>query len=111
MLQGSYNDGSKFNISPIYKSIVKPGYHCLPFVLERATTGYYCVRTGYLLFQNGLRRATNMGLYRILFLIFTGLIYRWVQTGHLSDIQVYCQTGLPLSSYCFRTGYAGLLLS
>ena len=51
-------DGSKLKISQKYKSIVRPGYHCLSIVLERATPGYYCLRTGYLLFQNGLPRAT-----------------------------------------------------
>ena len=56
----SYMDGSKLKISQNYKSIVRPGYHCLSIVLERATPGYHCIRTGYLLFQNGLRRATLM---------------------------------------------------
>ena len=83
-------DGSKLNISQNYKSIVRPGYHCLSIVLDRATPGYYCIRTGYLLFQNGLRRATMIQLYESLFLIFTGLKYGWVQTQNLSEIQVYC---------------------
>ena len=52
-------DGSKLEICQNYKSIVTPGYHCLSIVLERATPGYHCLRTGYLLFQNGLRRATS----------------------------------------------------
>ena len=58
-------DGSKLKISQKYKSIVKPGYHCLSIVLERATPGYYCLRTGYLLFQNGLPRATKIWLYQM----------------------------------------------
>ena len=58
-------DGSKLKISQNYKSIVRPGYHCLSIVLDRATPGYYCIRTGYLLFQNGLPRATKIWLYQI----------------------------------------------
>ena len=58
-------DGSKLNISQNYKSIVRPGYHCLSIVLEWATPGYHCLRTGYLLFQNGLRRATKTWLYQM----------------------------------------------
>ena len=73
-----------------YKSFVRPGHHCLSIVLERATAGYYSLRTGYLLFQNGLHRATMMRLYQSIILIFTGLKYGWVQTQNLSEIQVYC---------------------
>ena len=83
-------DGSKLKISQNYKSIVRPGYHCLSIVLDRATPGYYCIRTGYLLFQNGLHQATMVVLYQRLFLIFTGLMLGWVQTQNLSEFKIYC---------------------
>ena len=61
----SYINGTNLSICQNYKSFVRPGYHCLSIVIDRATPGYHCLRTGYLLFQNGLRRATKIWLYQI----------------------------------------------
>ena len=82
---------------------------------QENTPGYFCIRTGYVLFHNGLPRATKTSLYQSLFSFLLGSDtdgskfkisqkYKSIVGPGYYCLSIVSERATP-GYYCIRTGY------